>query len=63
VIFLKSANIWQNYEQLGGCFEHFVRLAITLPKDEENARDNHVLACNFDKESSILNFNFFSLTD
>jgi len=28
---------------------HFVRLAITLLKDEESARDNHVLACSFAK--------------
>jgi len=28
---------------------HFARLANTLLKDEENARDNHVLACNFAK--------------
>jgi len=28
---------------------HFVRLACTLLKDEESARDNHVLACNFAK--------------
>jgi len=24
---------------------HFVRLATTLLKDEENARENHVIAC------------------
>jgi len=29
---------------------HFARLANTLQlKDEESTRDNHVLACNFDK--------------
>jgi len=39
----------------------FVRLATTLLKDEESARDNHVLACNFAKCSSILKT--FSLTD
>jgi len=33
---------------------HFVRLASTLLKDEESARDNHVLACNFAKYSPIL---------
>ena len=26
---------------------HFALLANTLLKDEESARDNHVLACNF----------------
>jgi len=30
-----------------------VRLANTLLKDEESARDNHVLACNFAKYSPI----------
>jgi len=28
---------------------HFVRLATMLQKDEESARDNHVLVCNFAK--------------
>jgi len=44
---LKSVNIWQSYKQERGCLVYFVRLAITLLKDEESARDNHVLACNF----------------
>jgi len=44
---LKSVNIWQSYKQERGCLVHFVRLAITLLKDEESARDSHVLACNF----------------
>jgi len=26
---------------------HFVRLANAVLKDEESARDNHVLSCNF----------------
>jgi len=30
-----------------------VRLATTLLKDEESARDNHVLACNFGQYSQI----------
>jgi len=30
-----------------------MRLANTLLKDEESARDNHVLACNFAKYSPI----------
>jgi len=38
---------------------HFARLTNTLLKDEETARDNHALACNFDKYSK----NIFSLTD
>ena len=33
---------------------HFAHLAITLLKNEESARDNHVLACNFAKYSPIL---------
>jgi len=33
---------------------HFARLANTLLKDEESARDNHALACNFAKYSPIL---------
>jgi len=33
-----------------------VHLANTLLKDEESARDNHVLACNFAKYSPILIF-------
>jgi len=35
------------------CFVHFARLANTLLKDEESARHNHVLACNFAKYSTI----------
>jgi len=35
---------------------HFVRLANALLKDEVNARDNDVLACNFAKYSPILIF-------
>ena len=31
----------------------FVRLATALLKDEESARGNHVLACNFAKYSPI----------
>ena len=32
---------------------HFERLANTLLKDKESARDNHVFACNFAKYSLI----------
>ena len=35
---------------------HFARLANTLLKDGERARDNHVFACNFAKYIPILNF-------
>jgi len=38
----KSVNIWQTYNQECGCLMHFARLANTLLKDEESARDNHV---------------------
>jgi len=35
-------NIWQSYKQERGCLMHFARLANTVLKDEESARDNHV---------------------
>jgi len=44
---LKSVIIWQSYKQKRGYLMHFARLANTLIKDEESARDNHVLACHF----------------
>jgi len=49
-----SVNIWQSYKQERGCLMHFARrrLAYTL-KDEESARDNHVLGFNFAKYSPI----------
>ena len=43
--------MWQSYKQERGCLMHFARLANTLLKDEESARDNHVFACNFAKYS------------
>jgi len=46
---LKSVNIRQSYKQERGCLMHFARLANTLLKDLESARDNRVLACNFAK--------------
>jgi len=46
---LKSVNIWQSYKQERDCLVHFARRANTRLKDEESARDNHVLACNFAK--------------
>ena len=45
----KSVNIWQSHKQERDCLGHFARLANTLLNDEESARDNHVLACNFAK--------------
>ena len=48
-------NIWQSYKQERGCLMHFAHLASTLLEDEESARDNHVLACNFAKYSPIKN--------
>jgi len=48
-----NLNVSQSYKQERGCLMHFARLANTLLKDEENARDNHVLACNFAKYSPI----------
>ena len=50
---LKSVNIWQSYKQERGCLMHFARMANTLLKDEESARDYHVLACRFAKYSPI----------
>jgi len=35
---------------------HFARLANTLLKNEESARDNHVLACNFSKYLPVKKF-------
>ena len=43
--------MWQSYQQERDGLVHFVRLANTLLKDGENARNNHVLACNFAKYS------------
>ena len=54
--FLKSVNIGQSYKQEHDCLVHFVRLANSLPKDRESARNNHVLACNFAKYLPILFF-------
>jgi len=54
---LKQVNIWQqSYKQERGFSAHFVRLATTLLKDEESARYNHVLACNFAKYLPTLIF-------
>jgi len=42
-------SVHYQYENTG----HFARLANTLLKDEESARDNHVFARNFAKYSPI----------
>jgi len=47
--FLQSVNIWQSYKQERDCLVHFARLANTLLKDEESARDSHVPDCTFAK--------------
>ena len=39
----------KSFKQERDCLIHLTRLANTLLKDEESARDNHVLACNFAK--------------
>ena len=51
--FLKLVNISQNYKEERGCLVHLVRLATTLLKEEESARDSHVLVSNFVKYSPI----------
>jgi len=51
---LKSVNVWQSYKQEDGWLVHFMHLATTLLKDEESARNNHVLARNFAKYSPVL---------
>jgi len=63
-------SIWQRYKQERGCLMQFARLAKTVPKDEESARDNHVLACNqcyfsygfpVTVSVKVINFCFFQL--
>ena len=51
--FFKLVNICQSYKQEHGCLMQFARQANTLVKDEESARDNHVLAGNFAKYLSF----------
>jgi len=53
---IKLVDISQSYKQEHGRLMHFAFLAATLLKDEESARDNHVLAYNFAKYSPILIF-------
>jgi len=51
------------YKQERDCLVHFARLANTLLKDEESARNNQVFADNFAKYSPILIFFTFRLTN
>jgi len=53
-----SEKIFLNGEYLAK-LQAIVRLAKTLLRDGESARNNHVLACNFAKYSPF--FNFFTL--
>jgi len=53
----KSMNVWQIYRQECGCLVLYARLSNTLLKDEESARDNHVLALNF-ATYSLIKINF-----
>jgi len=53
-------NIWQSYKQERRCLVRFVSLSNTLLKDEESARDDHVL---FVTLPNIHRFYFFSLSD
>jgi len=53
-IFFKSVNIWQSHKQERGCLVHYALLANTPLKDGESARDNHVLACNFEDPQFLL---------
>jgi len=56
--------MWENNSPIDSTYYYdllFVRLATTPLKDEESARDNHVLAYNFSKYSPILKM--FSLSD
>ena len=50
---IKSVNSWQSYKQERGCLMHFLHLLAVWWPDAQNARDNHVLACNFEKYSLI----------
>jgi len=55
---LKKIKIGEHLAKLqgDGCLMQFARLANALLKDEESARDNHVLVCNFAKYSPFLKF-------
>ena len=53
---LRSANIWQSYQQERDCLVHFLRLVAMCWPGAQSAWDNHVLACNFAKYSLTLFF-------
>jgi len=49
-------------QQKRDCLVHFARLAITLLKDGESARDNHVLGCNiYARCGGIFNMHLITL--
>jgi len=43
---------WQNYKQESDCFVHFLSLSAVFWPGAQSARDNQVLACNFEKYST-----------
>jgi len=55
VIFFKSVNVWHCYRQKVNCVVHFLRLLAVWWPRAQSAPNNHLLACNFAKYSSILN--------
>ena len=57
----KSVNIWQSYKQERDCLVHFLSLLAVCWPGAQSARDNHVLACNFAKCSTVLKM-FYSQT-
>ena len=61
--FFKSVNIWQSYKQERRCLMHYARLANTLLKDEESARNNNVIACSLTSPNIHRFLKFFTLSD
>ena len=59
-IFFKSVNIWQSYEQDGGCLVHFMCLATTLLQTKKMHDTIHLCARNYAKYSRILKMFLFS---
>jgi len=49
----KSVNIWQSYKEERDCLVHFFRLSAVCWSGVQRVRDDHALACNFTKYSSI----------
>ena len=54
ILTVKAYQKFYRYKQERDCLVHFVRLANTMLKDGESARNNHVLACKI-----FTDFNFF----